>query len=398
MISIAESAFGARSQSPAGFGQALAAIGRRRPTVFDELMGSLLVLRHQDVSAGLRDHRTFSTRFYGAGPMTSSMIAQDGAEHSRQRRIHNRFFSPRASAGYAERIAPIAARTFDALVGETETELVSAAIARYPMEVFLDLLGVPDDLGDQGLEWVRTIVSWLGSPMNEELAGPGQEAFAELSAYTATLVDQERADPGDNMLGEIIRAHLLEGGFATEACAVAVVNLLLGGFETTIQMLSGTIASLLCNPDVLAAVAADRSLCDAAIDEAFRWASPTAGLYRLVLRDVEIAGTPVAAGDMVYLCVAAAHHDEEAYVRPAEFDLGRTTGNLGFGLGPHYCVGAPLAKIEARAALNAMLDRFPQLRLSPTEPLSFHYGARGFVQHGTEALPVLLTAEAVSSR
>lgn len=155
--------------------------------------------------------------------------------------------------------------------------------------------------------------------------------------------------------------------------------------------LSGTIASLLCNPGALADVAADRSLCEAAIDEAFRWASPTAGLYRLVLRDVEIAGTPVAAGDMVYLCVAAAHHDEDVYERPAEFDLGRTSGNLGFGLGPHYCAGAPLAKIEAHAALNAMLDRFPHLCLSPGEPLSFHYGARGFVQHGTEALPVLLT-------
>lgn len=390
MIASADSVFGSRFPSPVAFGTALATIGREQPVIFDELMSAPLVLRHKDVSAALRNTATFSTQLYAVGPMSAGIIAQDGAEHHHQRRIHNRFFSASASAKYAEMVIPIAQRTFGALAGKGQAELVEDVIARYPMEVFLTLLGIPDELGDQGLIWVRTIVAWLGSPMNEAAAGPGQQALAELIAYTNALVERERKNPGDNMLGEIIRAYESEGAFSSETVTLAVVGLLLGGFETTIQMLSSTIASLLLNPAALERVRADPSLTDAAIEEAFRWANPSAGLYRLVRNDVQIAGTDFAAGSVVYLCVAAAHFDEQAYPRPETFDLDRGGVHLGFGLGPHYCVGAPLARIEVRAAVNTLLAACPNLRLDPDATLSFYYGARGFVQHGTDALPVLL--------
>ncbi|MFI9387465.1 cytochrome P450 [Kutzneria sp. NPDC052558] len=386
------SPFAVSSPSPATIGLSLAAVGRERATVFDEHMGALVVLRHKDVSAALRDHGTFSTRFYAASPAVETMmITHDGAEHTRQRRIHNRFFSPGASARYAARIAPIAERTFGDLVGRERSDLIEDALARYPMEVFLDLLGIPNELGDQGLAWVRAIVAWLGSPMDEQLAAAGQAAFDELCGYAGTLIEAEVADPGDNLLGEIIRAHLTEGGFTVEACTVAVVSLLLGGLETTIQMLSATMSSLLLNPSALDRVRADRSLRDAALDESFRWANPSAGLYRLVTADTVVAGVPVGAGSMVYLCIASAHYDRDAYPDPEVFHLDRHASHLGFGLGPHYCVGAPLARIEVRAALDALLDRFPRLRLDPDQPLAFRYGARGFVQHGADTLPVLLS-------
>lgn len=392
MIASADSPFLARSTSPAALGGTLASIGREHPVIFDEAMGAPLVLRHKDVTAALRDTATFSTQFYGMGPMSSSMIAHDGAEHARQRRVHNRFFSAAASVRYAEIVEPIAAQAFGSLRGRDRAELLEDPISWYPMKVFLELLGIPDDVGDQGLAWVRSIVSWLGSPMNQELAAPGMKAFEELSSYTNGLVQKAQANPSDNMLGEIIKAHVDEGEYTPEAVTVAVVSLLLGGFETTIQMLSATIASLLLNPEALQRVQADPSLMDAAIDEAFRWASPSAGLYRLVLRETEIAGTTVEAGSMVYLCIAAAHYDEAAYCEPHSFVFGRTGAHLGFGLGPHYCAGAPLARIEAKAALTALLTACPRLELDPSQRLSFYYGARGFVQHGTDALPVLIGA------
>jgi cytochrome P450 len=390
MIASADSVFRCRSTSPAAFGVRLAALGRENPVVFDEFMAAPLVLRHDDVSAALRDTSTFSTRPYGVGPMSSSIIAQDGIGHRRQRRIHNRFFSAVASARYTQIVTPIADRTFGAPAARSKADLVAEVIARYPMEVFLALLGIPDELGDDGLRWVRAIVTWLGSPMSEELARPGQEAFAELTAYTERLVQQERESPGDNLLGEMIRAYLSEDAYTPEIVTIALVSLLLGGFETTIQMLSATLASLLLNPEALTRVRADLGLIDAAIDEAFRWANPSAGLYRLVRRDTRIAGTDLPAGSMAYLCVAGAHFDEQVYPDPERFDLDRGGGHLGFGLGPHYCVGAPLARIEARAALTALLAACPDLRLDPESPPSFFYGARGFVQHGTETLHVLL--------
>ncbi|GAA3288982.1 cytochrome P450 [Dactylosporangium vinaceum] len=387
MIAMTESAFGVRSASPATLGGSLAAIGRDRPVVFDELMGAPLVLRHRDVSAALRDTATFSTRFYGMGPMSSAMIALDGPEHARRRRIHNRFFSPGATAQYARIVEPIAQQTFGSL--PAALDLVGERIAAYPMRVFMGLLGVPDDPGEQGLTWVRTIMAWLAAPMDPSLAGPGEAALAQLQAYTTALVEAERARPGDNLLGQIVQAHVDEGGYTPEAVTVAVISLLLGGFETTVQLLTGTIAALLLHPGVLREVQAESALLDAALDESLRWAAPTAGLYRLVLRDTEIAGTPVAAGGMVYLAIAGAHFDESVYPDPHEFRLDRPGPHLGFGVGPHYCIGAPLARLEARTALSALFTGAPRLRLDPSAPLDFHYSARGFPQHGADTLRVL---------
>ncbi|MEU7823813.1 hypothetical protein [Catellatospora sp. NPDC049133] len=162
MIPAAESAFAQRSSSPAALGRTLAALGRQEPIVYDEFMHAPLVLRHRDVSAALRDTDTFSTRFYGMGPMSEAMIALDGPAHHGLRRIHNRFFSASASAKYAQAVLPIARRSFGPLAAKAEAELVEESIARYPMEVFLALLGIPDELGDQGLAWVRAIITWLG--------------------------------------------------------------------------------------------------------------------------------------------------------------------------------------------------------------------------------------------
>ncbi|MBB5874505.1 cytochrome P450 [Allocatelliglobosispora scoriae] len=389
MISSTESPFTVGSPSPGALGSALAAIGRDQPVVMDEHMGAPLVLRHRDVSAALRNPAAFSTRFYGVGPMADSLIAREGSDHALQRRIHNRFFSPAASARYAAVVAPIARAAFGGLAARGEAELIEDVIARYPMKVFLSLLNVPDELGDQGLTWVREIMIWLSSPMNAEFAAQGTRSFAELQDYTTGLVERERVSPSDSMLGEIVKAHLDEGGYSAEAVTVAVVSLLLGGFETTVQLLTATVASLLLHPEALQRVRADPSLVNAAFDEAFRWANPTAGLYRQVVRDIEIAGEPVLAGGMVYLAIAAAHFDADAFPDPERFVLGRTASHLGFGLGAHYCVGAPLARIEARAALSELLAACPGLRLDPSAELSFRYGARGFPQHGAEALHVL---------
>jgi len=246
----------------------------------------------------------------------------------------------------------------------------------------------PTTLGRSLAAMGRERPAVLGSPMNPELVEPGQRAYHELRAYTETLVDPDQ--PGDNLLGDVVRAHVEEGGFSTDAVTTAVISLLLGGFETTIQMLSGTLASLLLNPAACAEVRADPTRVGDAIEESFRWANPSAGLYRLVQADTSVAGLDLAAGSMVYLCIASAHYDPAVHRDPDVFDLDRRAAHLGFGLGPHYCAGAPLAKIEAAAAVTALLDAFPNLRLDPAHPPVFHYGARGFVQHGTEELRVLM--------
>jgi cytochrome P450 len=396
MIVAADSAFGRRADSPTGLGQSLAALGREHPVIADELVGAPLVLRHRDVRAAIADTSTFGTACDSAGPLRTAMIAQEGLEHLRQRRIHDRFFGARARAKYARVVERVAAETFGAFAGRHRAELVEEAVAAYPMRVFLALLGVCDDeedkVGERVRGWMRTVLSRLGPPLNPRTAQPGERALADLNAFVAGLVDNRR--PGDHLLGEIIRAHTDEGDYCADAVVAVAVGLLLGGCEKTVHMLTGTLAALLLNPRELRRVRADPLLADSAIDEACRWASPSVGLYRRVRRDVKVAGTTLAEGSVTYLCIAAAHFDRDVYSRPEVFDPGRLRlgrlGHLGFGAGPHYCSGAPLAWIEVRAAVSALLKACPELRLDPDNPPAFYYGARDFAQHGTDALVVLL--------
>jgi cytochrome P450 len=379
------------SPSPTTLGLSLAEIGRDKPTVYDDSLRGWLVLRHRDISAALRNPMAFSNRHYGVGSQSSGITAQDGDEHRRQRRIYNRIFRPAALERYQRLIMPIAHEVFGALDGKDQVDLAKEVFARYPVDAFVALFGAPRQVGDHVIRWVRDYVRWLLAPKDSDAETAGMNAMQELADTARQLVERELAEPTDGLLGEIVRSHQSEDAFSIEACCTAIKTLMLGAIENTIQMTTATVASILLNPNAAQRAVADRTLWDTVITESFRWANPTVMITRLVVQDVEIAGTTIPAGELAWLSVAAGHYDEEVYPRPDVFDLDRRQpAHLGLGAGPHYCVGGPLARMEVRAALDVLFDRFPQVRLDPEQPPSFGYGARDFVLHGTNALHVLL--------
>src|SRR5262249_19885408 len=151
------------------------------------------------------------------------------------------------------------------------------------------------------------------------------------------VTERERQRPGPNLLGEIVRTMQAEGMGSFEECEQVVFNLMLGGYETTIGSLAAALAALLLHPDSMDRVRADGSLVGPAIDESLRWATPSSLLPRLAEQDVTIGDARIPAGSTVYLCVDAAHYDEDAFPNPAKFDIDRRPSVLTFGAGPHFC-------------------------------------------------------------
>jgi cytochrome P450 len=380
------------STDPTAFGRTLAAAGQEHPVYFDEGIGMPVVLRGAEVTAALKDPATFSTRVYDQGLMKGALVSLVGDAHARMRRLYNSFFAPRALARYEEQIiGPIVRRVLDDLATKERADLIDDFATPIPIGVVSALFGLPTDSIAENDHRVRAMLRSLVRPRDAEVVAAGWQAYGEIADQLREIAAREIASPSDNLLGEVARSLIAEGMGTTEECERVVFTLILGSYETTIWMLVSAIGALLANPDATAQVRQDPSLVPTAIDEATRWASPTVGLVRFVERDTELAGAPLEAGSLVYLSLIASHYDPTVYPDPARYDVRRRSTPMLFGLGPHYCVGAPLARMEARLAVSQLLARFPALRADPTRPPVYSTSPRGAVTYGPDHLPALLT-------
>jgi cytochrome P450 len=257
------------------------------------------------------------------------------------------------------RVEEIVAEHLDAMAqAGPPAELVGDFALPVPSMVICELLGVP--YADRG-EFTARSSRQLDSTID---VGERLRLADEARAYMTDLVARHRADPGEDLLGMLIREHAAD---ITDAELVGIGNLLLiAGHETTSNMLSlGTLA-LLEHPDQLARVRDDPASVDAAVEELLRWLTVVHGGFpRAATRDTTVGGHPVAAGELVIGSLAAANRDPEVVERGDELDLSRTPApHLAFGHGIHHCLGAPLARIEMRVAFPALLQRFPTLHLA----------------------------------
>jgi cytochrome P450 len=379
------------STDPTAFGQRLAAAAQATPVYFDEAIGMPVVLRGAEVTAALKNPATFSTRVYDHGLMKGALVALEGDAHARMRRLYNSFFAPRALARYEEQIiGPIVRRAVDNLAKADRADLIDDFATPIPIGVVSALFGLPTDSIAENDHRVRAMLRAIVRPRDAELVTAGWQAYGEIADQLREIAAREIASPSDNLLGEVARSLIAEGIGTVEECERVVFTLILGSYETTIWMLVSVVGALLANADAMAQVRQDPSLIPSAIDEANRWASPTPGLVRFVERDTEIAGTPFDAGSLVYLSLVATHYDTTLYPDPTRYDVRRRSTPMLFGLGPHYCVGAPLARMEARIAVSLLLARFPALRADPARPPVYSTSPRGAVTYGPDNLPALL--------
>lgn len=374
----------------------LAALREKGPVHRVHVPGSgdaWLVVTREAVRAALTDPRlrndirhsaTWETD--GGHAIGRNMLQSDPPHHTRLRRlVADRFTSGRIDA-LRPRITTVAGELLDRLPRTGTTDLVSGYALPLPVTVICDLLGVPEADRTAFHTWSDELVM----PSGQEAAAA---SAAALTTYLTGLIAEKARTPDGSLLADLAAF----GGPPDAAAGLApgellgmAFLLLVAGHETTVDLVSATVHALLTHPDQLALLRADPDLTGAAIEESLRFGSPVhSGAFRFAAEPLELAGTPVAAGDAVLVSLAAASRDPLAFPDPDRFDITRRPrGHLGFGHGAHHCLGAPLARAEAAVALRLLLERHPRLALA-TDPGSLTWRTSTLLR-GLTALPVRL--------
>ncbi|HWD06443.1 MAG TPA: cytochrome P450 [Amycolatopsis sp.] len=311
------------------------------------------------------------------------MLNTDPPTHTRLRKLVNKAFTSRAIAGLRPRIEEIAKELLDAMGGHDEVDLMATFAGPLPITVICELLGVREADRGEFTGWSNTL---LGSGDVEHL----QAAAIAMHSYLVELVARKRAEPGDDLLSGLVLATD-EGDSLSEDELVSMAFLLLvAGHETTVNLIGNATLALLRAPEQRAKLAADPGLMPGAVEEFLRFDGPiNIATLRYTIDDVEVGDETIPAGEFVQVSLLAANRDETRFPDPAELDVTRAPGgHLAFGHGIHYCVGAPLARMEAEIALNGLLARFPNLELAVREEeLTYRQST---LVHGLVKLPVVL--------
>jgi cytochrome P450 len=362
--------------------------GRRpeKPVLFDEERNLWHVYGYPETVQVLADPATFSSDTSRLFPVevdesltVGDVTHMDPPEHTKMRALISSAFTPKVVADLAPRISEITHQLVDGVGDAERFEFVQALAFPLPVIVIAELLGLPSSDRDQLKEWTYKITE-TKSPftlIDEERAGESNievldQQMRQLQQYLLGHLAERRKHPRDDLLTRLVEAEV-DGTRLTDLEAANFANIVLfAGHITTTLLLGNTVLCLDTNPEQVQRVRADRSLVPAVIEESLRFLSPFPATSRATTTEVHIGGQPVPADQMLVAWIGAANRDERQFARPDVFDPDRDPNpHIGFSRGSHYCVGAPLARLEARVALNILLDRFPVLRTDPDESPTF---------------------------
>ncbi|MEU9205635.1 cytochrome P450 [Streptomyces sp. NPDC048332] len=357
----------------------------RCPVEFDEELGVWNVYGHHEAVAALSDPTSFSSdtsRHFlpdpGAYDSSGVLTELDPPEHHTLRKLVNRAFTPKLVAAMEPWIADVTDELLDSVDGRDGIELINDLAYPLPVTVIAVLLGVPT--ADRALfrDWADQVFRTAAPPSvngSEEQTAGIDASFGlarRMTDYFGEHVDDRRRHPREDLLSGLVGAEA-DGERLTGQALVNFVQLLfLAGYVTTALLLGNTVLCLDTHPEEAARVRRDRAAVPAVIEESLRLMTPFEVVHRVTTRATELGGRRLAEGEMTALWLGAANRDERVFPRPHAFDPARGSGpHLGFGRGIHYCLGASLARLEGRVAINALLDRFPSLRTDPGKPPVF---------------------------
>ncbi len=328
--------------------------------------------RYADVANALRDIETFSSQ-HGQGPRFSDPQGMlcDPPQHTHMRKLVQQAFTPKAMEELRVRVVELTDRLIDdILAGDAEFDLHDDFAFPLPVIIIAGMLGVPAEDLEKFKHWSDIQVAAMGSNNPAQYESDQMAFFAYMNNHfhgRRAAMSQGHGAP-DDLLTLIAGARDESGALISEADALSMLTqLLVGGNETTTSLITNMVWRLLEVPERWQQVVADGSLVEAAIEESLRYDPPVLGLYRNTTKDVALHGTTIPRGSKVYINYAAANRDPTVFANPDEFDLHRDrTRHMSFGLGVHFCLGAPMARLEAEVALGALADRLPNLRLLGT--------------------------------
>lgn len=294
-------------------------------------------------------------------PINANMLEMDAPDHTRLRKLVAREFTSRRIGALRPRVQQITDGLLDTMVPAGQADLLDALAFPLPMTVICELIGVPDL--DRAA--FRAMSNALVSP-----DGPREEsdAIRVMGAYLAELIEDKRCSPGDDLLSALIAARYDDEDTLSPDELVGMAFLLLvAGHETTVNLISNGVRALLAHPDQLEALRADFGLLDGAVEEMLRYEGPVENAtFRVARESVRVGSRTIPAGDLVLVSLAGADRDPGRYPAPDRFDIRREAqGHLAFGHGIHFCLGAPLARMEGRIAIRTLLERCPGLVSDP---------------------------------
>jgi cytochrome P450 len=308
------------------------------------------------------------------------LIQEDGVVHLRMRDLVNRGFTPRRIQRLAPRIRELVAECLAALAEKPEFDLVAELNIPLPVTVIAEMLGVEPGKRLVFKHWSDVIIAGAtGSGIANPLDSGVLDAMGELRAYLRPIVRERRRQPADDLISVLVAAEVDGEGLSDYEIFLFVLLLLVAGNETTTNLLGNAVDALLAHPAQLARVVAEPALVPALVEETLRFDGPVQFVTRRTTREFAMHGRTIPAHASVVVLLGSANRDERRFEGPDRFDVGRDTrGHVAFGFGAHFCLGASLARLEAKAALEAIVPQLPRLvRARPEREFLDSYLIRG---------------------
>ena len=363
------------------------------------LLNAWIFSHYRDVDEILRDWKRFSSdgrkartpgrRTVMPDPGTPSMLSLDPPDHRRLRALVSKAFTPRAVNALEPHIRSLMNGLLDGIDDLSGFDLMEAVAKPLPVIAIAEMLGVPPEDRPRFRGWSDRRARILEPTIGAEERADAVLAGDDLGAYFAPLVEERRAEPRDDILSGLALAEE-EGDRLDEEETIALLRLLLvAGNETTVNLIGNGMLALLQHPEQLQRLRDDPALIPSAVEELLRYDSPVQLDLRRIVEDGEVGGVPVKRGEDIVVLIGGANRDPERFEDPDGLDVGREgNSQISFGRGVHACIGAPLARLEARIAIEALLERFSSIRLAGPPPRF----RPSIVLRGLETLPVAASA------
>ncbi|WP_301340944.1 cytochrome P450 [Corallococcus carmarthensis] len=371
---------------------------REAPVCQVEPGGMWAVSRHEDVLRVLKDPQRFSSQGFrvatnppwlGGNPFSESMLTLDPPQHGRLRVLVQKAFGAAAMARLEPRVRDICRQAVAELPRGVPVDLMPPYALRIPAAVISDLLGLDPSRTTRLKQWADLITGGVTTvrPEEEDRKQRARDAVAELRQYFGEVLDARARTPGMDLVSELQQARVDGEALSKDELIAFMALLLVGGIETVVHLLGASLVVLREHPEIWAQLRADRSRIPAFIEEVLRYEPPAQAAPRLTTEAVEVGGVSLPKGAPVLVLLGSAAHDDAHFPDGDRFNLSRPVPqNLPFGHGVHFCLGAQLARMEGRLALEALLDTFRHLQAGP-EPMTWH---RTLVVRGPATLPLVL--------
>jgi hypothetical protein len=381
------------------------AIQERDPVHRSRLAGGWLLTRYADCSAILTDHRfqvderklpdydRYRRRLVKAGVAEEgeeeqrTMLRLDPPDHTRLRSLVSKAFTPRAVESLRPRVEAVVQELLDEAERRGEMDVIRDLAYPLPVIVIAELLGIPADDREQLKRWSDEVVLAISGMQTMDELRRSAAAGREMNAYIERIAEERRREPREDLLSALLAAEEAGDKLTLEELFSTILLLLVAGHETTTNLIGNGLLALLRHPAQLALLRDDPALIERAVEELLRYDSPVQATSRFATEPYQIDGHTIKPFQQVALLLGAANRDPAQFTDPDRLDITRDEGPpLSFGNGIHFCLGAPLARIEGQSALGAFVQRFPNVRLA-TENVEW---GDGFILRGLKSLPVTL--------